>query len=490
MWTILIVEDEPLFRRSLIRLMNWEQAGFQIIGEAGDGSEALEFIEQHQPDLVIADIVMPEMSGLELLKCVKEKGIRSKFLMLTCMNEFEDARQALEYGASGYILKLSMSLESLSSALEKIKKELSEESGVLSHKDRLAFHKECVRIWEEMMRHPSITPGWMTHQAYPSRFEYMLIISTWQKYEQFSTETLLSIVSLQTTGQVIMHDYSVYGHTSYFIWSSCPFESFHLGKLPGTWDVSYGVTSNPDDVPLLWSYVLTGLNEHWYGKKNGIQHCSIKSDQIDAKETLSWKQEREIIFAFEQMKPTLCSELLEQLWCELEDRKTLWAIVKSIAERLDRIFHRISGQRMKDEEELLATSSHKGLLDVLRQRMNVNMNHWIRQKELLTDHEEINQMISYVKENYDQPISLKAMAKLVSMDEHYLSGLFKKKTGESFINYLQQTRIEKAKILLLETERSIVEIGRDVGIPNYNYFTKIFKRWVGCTPSQFRSSGC
>ncbi|MDF2649916.1 MAG: two-component system response regulator, partial [Paenibacillus sp.] len=123
MWKVLMVEDEPFVRRTLINQIRWREFGFELVGEAEDGNEAMAFIQSKQPDLVISDIVMPGMDGLELLRQAKLVS-DAKFVMLTCVNEFEYARQALEFGASGYLLKLSADEQALGQMLEKIEREL------------------------------------------------------------------------------------------------------------------------------------------------------------------------------------------------------------------------------------------------------------------------------------------------------------------------------------------------------------------------------
>lgn len=124
MWKVMIVEDEFFVRESVKELIRWGELGFQLVAEAGDGKEALELIKRDPPDLVITDIMMPKMDGVELLKETRKAGIDSKFVMLTCIGEFEYMRQAMEYGASNYILKVSMSVNDLRETLGKINKEL------------------------------------------------------------------------------------------------------------------------------------------------------------------------------------------------------------------------------------------------------------------------------------------------------------------------------------------------------------------------------
>ncbi|OUM97379.1 MAG: hypothetical protein BAA02_03330, partial [Paenibacillaceae bacterium ZCTH02-B3] len=107
--------------------IDWEKWGFTVVGEVGTGTEAFEFIQRENPHLVITDIIMPGMDGIELLKRTREAGFATKFVMLTCMNELHYAIQAMEYGAASYILKLSMSVEDLRKTLSKISKELREQ---------------------------------------------------------------------------------------------------------------------------------------------------------------------------------------------------------------------------------------------------------------------------------------------------------------------------------------------------------------------------
>ncbi|WP_178023682.1 response regulator [uncultured Paenibacillus sp.] len=129
MWKVLLVEDEVFVRESVREIIAWEELGFTVAGEAGNGGEALEMIRRDPPDLVLADIVMPEMDGVELLRRTREEGYRSRFIMLTCIGEFEYVRQAMEYGASNYILKLSMSVNSLRDTLRKVSAELARDGG-------------------------------------------------------------------------------------------------------------------------------------------------------------------------------------------------------------------------------------------------------------------------------------------------------------------------------------------------------------------------
>ncbi|RUS45765.1 response regulator [Cohnella sp. AR92] len=248
MWKVLLVEDETFVRESVRESIRWEDMGFTLAGEASNGEEALRMIKNEPPDLVLCDIVMPQMDGLALLKETRKAGISSKFVMLTCIGDFESMRQAMEYGASNYILKLSMSVKDLRETLGKIDAELKSASAAASS--------------------PSTGAG---------------------------------------------------------------------GSL--------------------------------------------------------------------------------------QDKIT---------------------------------------------------------------HPEVNKIIRYIEQNYDQDITLKSLSQYVMMGENYVSALFKKKTGETLIHYLHRVRVGKAIEQLKNTELPVNRIGQNVGFMNDNYFIKIFKRMTGTTPSQYR----
>lgn len=279
MWKVLLVEDEVFVRESVREIISWEELGFTVIGESGNGTEALAMIIQNVPDLVLTDIVMPGMDGLELLKQTRQAGLKTKFVMLTCMGEFEYVRRAMEYGASNYILKLSMSVNSLRDTLRKVSAELGASAEV------------------------------------PTKANH------------------------------------------------------HEVSLPAT--------------------VLT---------------------------------------------PTPASPSLTTSPAALSETDLPFTPVR----------------------------------------------------EPMVKHPEISKIIEYIGQHYDQDITVKSMSRFVMMGENYVSALFKKKTGHTLIHYLHGVRMEKAAEYLRETNLPVQEIGYRVGFGSDNYFIKIFKRWTGCTPSQYR----
>lgn len=204
MWKVLLVEDETFVRESVKEIIRWEDMGFTLTGEASNGEEALEMIRRDPPDLVLCDIVMPKMDGIHLLKETRRAGIASKFVMLTCIGDFESMRQAMEFGASNYILKLSMSVKDLRETLEKISAELSAAKPALSAGQGLA---SALRKQKE----PGSAIDKVTHPEVKKIIQYIE-----QHYDQEITlaslarhvmmgENYVSALFKKKTGETLIH---------------------------------------------------------------------------------------------------------------------------------------------------------------------------------------------------------------------------------------------------------------------------------------------
>lgn len=127
MYRVLLVDDEAIARTGLRSTFEWEKKGFQIVGEASNGQKAMKWIENNEVDILITDIAMPVMCGLELTRKTRELCPRVKVLLLSCHNDFHYVREGLRLGASDYLLKPTMETEDLEEVLEKMKVQIEKE---------------------------------------------------------------------------------------------------------------------------------------------------------------------------------------------------------------------------------------------------------------------------------------------------------------------------------------------------------------------------
>ena len=489
MWKVLIVEDEVFVRESIREIIRWEELGFTVVGEAGTGKQALAMIRELEPDLVLTDIVMPEMDGLELLKRAREGGHDCKFVMLTCMNEFHYAREALEFGASNYILKLSMSVQSLSETLEKIAKELEKDRKYREF-ERTRYY-QC--LWDAMtgLRAPEpdggaplpVRGGWERH----CRIVAML------DGRSAGTDRDGFVLGLPTRpDQCTVHHFSSHGVTFAFLWSREPLE---LRPDPPPTDFTWLVSPDlaGDRLPECWRAMMKRVDRCWYeetaehGMPDGRAFGWTEEAESEEIRAFFWEEEVAFFHQFEQLKWADCRAMIDRLWETMRSCRLGMVMAKEMVVEIERKLRRLAKAPSGEPRDLLLAPDAAELKRLFLERAERLLNFRIHSQTRWTDHPEINKVKAFILQHYNTPITVKSLAKYVALDETYLSNLFKQKTGETLIKFLHRVRVEKSIQFLERTDLPISEIAFLTGFVHINYFNRIFKRMVGLTPSEYRT---
>ncbi|MFP4975716.1 helix-turn-helix domain-containing protein [Paenibacillus sp. CN-4] len=495
MWSILLVEDEPFVRRTIRNTIPWEKHGFTIAAEAAHGLEALEQMEALSPDIVISDVLMPYMDGIQLLQQARKRGNEAAFIMLTCAGEFEYARMALEYGASSYILKLSMDDDKLLEALNKVKGRLQRQAEEKAKLKWEYLEERLPYLWKKACG-KKLSPMEAGKLAELNMHEIgsKLILLTWLEREKgLSCEQAGKMLADERPDSYRVIAHSAMGVSTLLI---CPGDAAASSALTRRLNDTTTFTAlcrtvylehkTADDIAEEWAQMLRELDRYYYGCRTTV-NSGYQIGRQDEYPAIPWELEQEILHRFAKAAVNECAEKLNELWSFMETHLLPMVQVKKTAERLDRLFASISRKPLLSEgEELVLCTNHQAMLELLSERMIRYSKGKTRPALEETDHKEINRVIRYVIEHFDEDISLQAMAQRVNMDENYLSGLFKKKTGQTFIGYLQQVRVQEAKGYLEQTDLTVAEIGERCGFANPSYFFKIFKRWTGLRPSEYR----
>lgn len=485
MWSILLVEDEVFVRRKLKETMDWNSMGYMVVGEAGNGVEAMEQIRKLRPDVVISDIVMPMMNGVELLKQAREEGFSCRFVMLTVMSDFPYVQQALEYGASSYMLKLYMDPATLAETMDKVAKELVQQQRVMTREWDDLYR----RIWEELSDHsPSEVSAAASHvplSAIPGTSGCkLLVITVLHGRKELSLDEFLSWELVESGQPPMWHTWNDEVITTFFCWVPQTERAFLQRKRTVPYGVVYSEWITREELKTAWAKTLAKAEALWYSPAVGLfPFAASPPTRPVLAET--WAEEHDILHNLEQLRWNAVQGALHNLWSTLVERRVSLHHVGKTANRINRLGARLSMPGAPDCQ-LLRAASHEQLGQMLLVRLEEYYRQLLTMKVAQTDHPEVNKIISYLHDRYAQEITLQELARLVCMDDKYLSGLFKKKTGTNIIQYLHQIRIGQAKRLLLETDWSIAEIGERVGFANDNYFIKIFKRATGTTPAGYR----
>ena len=141
MHSVLIIEDEILARIGLHQLINWEKHEFSLLPDAADGEAALDLIRRHRPDILLLDLNIPKIDGLQILRHLKEEGMGCKVIVISCNEEFDMVKEAMKLGAYDYLRKLNLSSDELLGILKKCRQELRAGSGRDEKLSSFAFHE-------------------------------------------------------------------------------------------------------------------------------------------------------------------------------------------------------------------------------------------------------------------------------------------------------------------------------------------------------------
>ncbi|TXK84886.1 helix-turn-helix domain-containing protein [Paenibacillus sp. N3.4] len=475
MWTVLLVEDEGFVREAIRETVDWERHGFCVAGEAGNGREALAAILELKPDVVIADIVMPGMDGIELLKETRKAGIRSRFIMLTAMSHFDYARDALQFGAFNYLLKLSLNDDVLLENLARIKGELLEELRGAGEALYPLYH----RTWSGIQGTSA------------SAHEDQGTVAAAEKFRSLRLD-IIAVLSgavpaaadqagIRPEAYLLIQSFYEGGQTTFFCWSFQKNKADHARWNKPNRPAGLAAGSSLARLSQDWRSALNQLNGDWYGREGSPvkeRHALPPIAELEA----------ELIRCFEERNVPKCAEAATVIWESMETSSFSHMEVKMLAAHLLHILAMLAGRKSEDLEGINVNSaiSHESLLSHVLQTIRDLIRHLKEEHVSFTDHPEVNRVIQYMLEHYKENIKVTDLAKLVAINVDYLSTVFGKKTGLTPIAYLQNIRIEQAKRLLLHAKLSVEEIAFQTGFADDAYFIKVFKRMVGQTPSSFR----
>lgn len=496
MWKVLLVEDETRVRRMIKEFVNWEEMGFVIAGEAANGIEALAAIHEHSPHFILCDIMMPLMDGIELLQKSREMGFEGPFVMLTCMNEFELARQAIEYGATGYVLKLSLNVDTIRDMLAKVQRELSKPAIPARQITYREFELLYRYMWRQIHGIDDAEPEMkaLQERIAASGFTHTALCVVLHGAHRIDESSLMQSGLLPSMESPVTHKFGVHGCTAFFSWlprseDLTPCRPEVYSAFP--YSAVYASSVHLSDLESAWGEMIKLLEASWYeGTRRAVAYSPKgpigQAAEISAQSL--WNMERDLLQAFERRDRLNCTHLLAAMFGGMKQKQMMMTVVMETAERLDEMFARITGEARSRNGDWLAVASHEELRRALEERIGCWLKGWRQPSSLPSSHPEINRIVDYINGNCHKEITLKSMAEYVSLDEYYLSGLFKKKMGCTLIHYLHKVRIEQARFYLLQSTLTIGEIAERVGFANLTYFVKIFKRWMQQTPGEYRKT--
>lgn len=492
--SIMIVDDEPLIRRGLRKLIETNELGWSVAGEASNGQEALLQLEQLKPNLILSDIRMPVMDGLELARHISERNCGTAVILLTGFRDFEYAQAAVRYGVKDFLLKPCPE-EEICRVLRQAYEQLRVKAEQRRVREDHALRSVLLRL-PQPAGEPPRTMGWLNGRDF-----WLVSVETFlpegKQYRAEDIELLQFAISniaaelMTIRGREGRWMTVEYGRFAFFLEPDSEDAAFfdHLLKTV------HRLLGLPVKAFRLGPVKTEADAEQLYVMHNAASPLLVSSDskyrRIDEAKVQALHAEITSLLLLgkhSEMGTILRQSFESRPEVSLPERK-------ADALCLAMVIREVQRKELEQEAEPGDIASElEGLLGLLSIPA---VDEWISERIALLERvtaqwlEErrsglVERAIRYLEQHYMEECSLAAVAAHVHLNPNYFSNLFKKQTGESFSGYLTRLRMEKAKLLLTNTDMKIIEIAQAVGYADSNYFATAFKQSAGCSPSEYR----
>ncbi|MFI3176522.1 MAG: response regulator [Eubacteriales bacterium] len=523
MYTVIVVDDEEQLRKALIRKVDWELAGFQVVGEAENGVEALELVAKYEPDLLLTDVKMPFMTGIELARAVREIRPTANIVFLSGYDDFSYAQKAIQYNIISYLLK-PISAEELTQELIRIRMQIDDKFAEFqiqnSHLENVVTSEFLIPLLldsfqedrenrENELLGQAVTYGVL--EGTSDQLKYSVMVTSFldgegnnqTKVEQVHAIELIlkkyvRYASFYTEGRIV----------SLLIATRLGFEKYlHIlveeiaqsAKRILNLETAIGVSRSIG--------YLSHTNEAYIEAMNAIRYCK-KSDQsvyfiadIERNEIFDQELVQNVIQeienylrggSVEELKVYL-EELMPFLQRETNSPAMIQLMMVQLVAAVFRIIYASADQETVQALHLASPIQGQFFHEDVKEMWYKYMKFCILAKELVLEARKKNSSnlcemaIQMIEETYADPnVSLVSISNHIAVSPNYLSGLIKKYTGSTFIDLLTKKRIETAKSLLVNTDYKVKEIAEQCGYSDQHYFSYCFKKYVGCSPNACR----
>ena len=533
LYRIMLVDDEEEVRKAMIRKMDWEQLGFTVAGDAENGEDALEKLELLEPDVVMTDIRMPYMDGLTLVARIREKYPFIKILIFSGYDDFEYAKQAIKYRVTEYILK-PVNGEELAEILKRVRISLDEEIKQRRNISMLQeSYENSLPMLREVFLNDLVSRGADLSGVAPKLKEYGVDILDARKWlaavihveqveqaeeqELYRHQELIPISvrklvedHLKTYGRFTVFN-SAEGITLIAAVDGNNSETGLITLLEDTCkesrrilgiSITVGVGYSCDTLQEIRRSYQTAVDALGYRAIVGCGRTIYINDVEPVnrgKLQFGAGEEAELTAAIKFGTKDQIGETLQELAVRMDDAKVhdnqyqvyMLTIVNCLIRLMQQYDLKMSG--MFDSEDHYADIIKR----ICRRESFVEemipiacrMNEALNQARDNTTRKVIVEAKEYIQENYADPeLSVDVLCRHLHMSPAYFSTVFKKETGQTYVNYLTEVRLQKAEELLEQTDDKTYEIAQKVGYQEQNYFSYVFKKKYGISPTKYRGT--
>lgn len=499
MYKVMLVDDEKLILQGVLNIIEWDKLGMEVVHMVENGKQAIDKYKENPVDIIITDINMPIVTGLELIKAIKEINKKVKFIVLSGYDDFSYAKAAVKYGVENYILK-PINEEELEHDLIDIKKKLQyekekdtriiEKNRMLMkmlngtfNKDELDYLKDILEL-EVYNKCYTVSNILFKNKNIKNKLDVQHLISknTKEKYEiiyKFNEDIILINSWSNNVNDKTIKDY----YNNLLEKLSDEFNEIFIA-IGDRVECINDINKSYKESNIIKKYILT----------NGYNSCLYKNDIIkieNKKRNFSKEFEalnKIIIEKNENKTLKYIEDIFENKDLEPEDIYDLAIKVLLLIDKISEDFR--LNKNYKDESlssviiSIYDASTINRIKEIIIDQvlelykiMNTNV---VKYTPI------VQQVVNYVSERYFDEISLKTLSQKYNINSSYLGQIFTKEVGYSFSEYLNKIKNMKAKELILNTNMKINDIAKEVGYYETSYFYRKFKEFYGVSPATLR----
>ncbi len=504
---ILIADDNQLTLQSMQNTIPWREWGYELAGFAENGNEAWEKIQDCQPDIVILDIHMPGLNGLEVSSLIQKMEHPPLIILLSAYDKFTYAKAGLRLGVFDYLLK-PLDTGELKMILEKAAQSIQRTPQKAEGLRRDWCEKLLMESVSGCIGTASALDDYLSQQWHAYGYSLLLIRKSAGEDDAFAAfrsdiweflnaEHMLYLNAEQRDGRLVL-----LGFPSLRITRDYDLEAIYLAnaivekaRTRGL-DIFIGISN--------YSQNLTGLEKmfeqaefaaesrFFLENKNMIHYKSVTSKSVHDEYVLS-KKMQELFQVLGHREADGILKCLDEFIALLEqdnryDVDYVRTLFVQIAFSVSNMLDGRSGRKLKSMEAIQEEIQHISSLH--------DMIQWLREytescisssgSDALPLSTQTKRVLDFLNMNYMKPISLGDAAASVGISESHLCRLLKNETGETFVNILNKIRIQKAEQLIAPGTYKVYEVAELVGFSNYAYFYQVFRKLTGATPTEYQ----
>ncbi len=504
---VLIIDDEKIVRTGLRKIIEEKSFDFIVIGEAIDGTDALLKVDSLKPDICIVDICMRRMNGVDFIREVRCKNQSIRFVVLSGYAEFQYAQNLIELGCSGYLTKPLVHVK-LIEILNRLREEILIERQ--QNQRMLDLENTSRNIWEIKREQ------FLKHIATHGLSEECDLLSLY-KLEWLRLPFCAAVVGVECcfdiikkTLQIVLEEKNI---DMYAIQDLSESECFllipaeypytdivsdccrRIQKATGKIAVS-GVCDDVMDIKYAIDYAKAAMQSGFSNHTVRIHHYKdINSKIYKDFERHESRIKDDILNGGCSNLSEYMEEMLDELQMESVHMNTCFVLLCRLylsvwtrlneAARID-VLEQIPTYH-KFEKKIYSFHLFNSMCEYVRSVYSIIES--VMSADVDRTHRKaVQQAKRFIAENYYYDISLTDIADHVALNPSYFSYLFKRETGQTYMRYLIQYRIEEAKNLLMNTSLKVYEIGEQIGYSDPKYFSRIFRQVTGVTPGKFREN--